>query len=974
LSVFRLLAARSANSETFYQGALVGREAEVERLLAAAQPVLHHQFAGVCYVSGEAGIGKSRLVYSARQRLAAQTPLLWMYCPSDDVLRGSLRPFVTFLKDYFRQSAQHDEVTNKARFADVLNRLIAVLSSSPTHNAPTGALAAELERTRSFLGALLGLHWNDSLYSQLEPKLRFDNTLGALATLIQAESMRQPVWLELEDAHWLDPDSQTLVASLCGALVGYPVVIVCAARPDDAGRPFAVSLAAHTPVCALDLAALAPESTRALATQTLDRPVSEELTRFVYERTGGNPFFAEQLLLDLRERGLLDQQHPASADPKPALTLRASLGGSASALNDVPDTLNSLLVARLDRLDEPVRAVVQTAAVLGREWALPVLAAMHAGDPTLAPKVRAAEDGRVWSPLSAHNYLFRHVLLRDAAYGMQERARLRSLHQRAAQAIEQEYAENLAGQYAALAYHYRMAEERERERYYARLGGKAAAARYANAEAVALLSRALELTPEAALEERWELLLTRERVYELQGAIQAQDHDLFALEALSAVFNQPARRIEVALRRANYTSIVGDYTQGEALCQQALALCEQIGDQRGRMAVFIRLGILAQAVGDYSRARDYCEQAVVLAQAIGDRAGECDALGKRGYLAYFQDDYSAAEADLTRALQIAQELGDQRNEGDLLARLGNLLSFQGRNAAARTYLQQALGIVRSIGDQNEEAWALGSMGALALDTGHYSEAQSCLRQALQISRASNRKHDVGYLLARLGQVAYQTGDLATAHEHYTQSLALALEVGDSTGEGWVRNMLSAWLYLQAQYDAAHTEAHKVVQIGQAISDHAVHAAGLTSLGQALVQLGQLDAAEQAYAQALHLRQQIGLPHVAAESLAGLAALALVRDDLAQARLHVEAILTHAAAGVVFDGTPTPFLIELTCYEVLRAANDERAAAVLHAAYQRLMLRATALPDEAARRMFLDQVPCHRAVAAAWHEQQAQITQ
>ena len=241
---------------------------------------------------------------------------------------------------------------------------------------------AELVHTRSFLAALLGLRSEGSLYERLEPKLRFENMLLAITALIRAESLRGPLALELEDAHWLDEDSHTLLA------------ILCAARPDDAGRPFVPPLVEHTRVYTVDLASLSMEGTGTLAARVLGTVVDDELARFVYDRTGGNPSFAEQLLLDLRERQALTTKRTKNEllEAPPIMTFTPAFAQRQIA--DVPDSLNSLLIVRLDRLDAPVREVVQTAAVLGREWAMPVLAAMRSGDTGLPPKVQAAEDGR----------------------------------------------------------------------------------------------------------------------------------------------------------------------------------------------------------------------------------------------------------------------------------------------------------------------------------------------------------------------------------------------------------------------------------------------------------------------------------------------------------------------------------------------------------------------------------------------------
>src|SRR5262249_13771973 len=152
-----------------------------------------------------------------------------------------------------------------------------------------------------------------------------------------------------------------------------------------------------------------------------------------------------------------------------------------SSIVEVPDSINGVLIARLDRLAARVRALVQTAAVLGQEFEVRLLSGMLRDDPQLAERLRQAERETIWAALSELRSLFRHALLRDAAYSMQLRARLRELHRLAADVLAQIHAADLAPYAADLAYHYGRAEDMPQERRYARIAGEYAAARYANA-------------------------------------------------------------------------------------------------------------------------------------------------------------------------------------------------------------------------------------------------------------------------------------------------------------------------------------------------------------------------------------------------------------------------------------------------------------------------------------------------------------
>ncbi|MFO7642669.1 MAG: PQQ-binding-like beta-propeller repeat protein, partial [Candidatus Competibacteraceae bacterium] len=262
----------------------------------------------VVYVHGEPGVGKTRLIYELQRQ--AQSPLAWFTCPADPILRQSLNPFRYFLRQYFGQNSDDTEEINKINFAAALNTLIERLRTETDASGVQGVIA-ELERTRSMLGALVDLYWEGSLYEQLEPELRFRNTLLAFKMLVQAESRLQPVILHVEDVHWLDPDSQELLVTLTRNVHDAPFAVILSGRYRDDGSPFTLELDADVPRATLDLNTLSLEGTRALAAQVLAGPLSDVLANFLSLKTEGNPLFVEQLTLDLRERALVRRDNHA---------------------------------------------------------------------------------------------------------------------------------------------------------------------------------------------------------------------------------------------------------------------------------------------------------------------------------------------------------------------------------------------------------------------------------------------------------------------------------------------------------------------------------------------------------------------------------------------------------------------------------------------------------------------------------------
>lgn len=954
----RLVGVQVAPQTPDNERALVGREPELARLLALARPIFAGHFAGVVTVRGEPGTGKSRLAAELRRRLGsapqgrhASGEVGWLSLPADSILRQSLNPFRAFLRAFFEQDPDASPEANAARCDAALDGLIEALAAvGGRRRAASTALAAELARSRPFLAALVDLHTPGSLYEQLEPKLRFENTLAALKALILAESLRRPLVVFLEDSQWLDADSLAALQLLTRNIADYPILILASSRYHDDGSPLSLPLDADVPQQTVDLEALGLDGVRGIAEGVLGGAVGDELAAFLAEKTGGNPFFVEQLALDLKERELIVER--AAPDGASLLALRDS------EAVEIPHTINAVLIARLDRLAARVKAVVQTAAVLGQEFEVRLLSGMLRDDPHLAEQVREAERETIWTALNELRYLFRHALLRDAAYAMQLRARLRELHRLAAEVIERIHAADLPASAADLAYHYRHAEDGPQERRYARLAGEHAAARYANADAAAFFSRALELTPTVDGVARYELLLARERIYDLQGNREAQRADLVTLERLAEQLDEPQRQVEVALRRARYADVTGDYPAMIAAASEAIGLAAAARIPAGEAAGHLHHARALWYQGRFGEAQQEAAQARTLAESAGLRQLIGDSLRTLGNIAIHEGRYADALAICEQALVIHRDDQDGKGESYTLNNLGTVYWYLSDFPAARAAYIRSLEILRAIGDRYGQSLALLNLGEVAGVQGDYPGAQGYYAEALRLKRETGDRYGESVALTSLADTLLALGDWEGARANYEAALALTAALGHRQQEGWVQARIGLLLHQQGDNQAALERSERALALAREINDRNTQGYALTLRGHSLAALGQATEAAEAYRQSLELRRALQQPNLAAEALAGLASLALEGGDLAQASMHTAAILNSMNGGAL-EGADEPFRIHLTCYRILRAEGDERAGALLDRARALLGERAARIEEPSARRAFLERVPSHR---------------
>jgi class 3 adenylate cyclase/tetratricopeptide (TPR) repeat protein len=884
--------ARARAESTVYTGKMVGREEEMAQLLESLRPLFAEgdtRFPGMVCVYGEAGVGKSRLVYELRQRLASPVPQIpgpkWFICPAEQILRPSLYPFKYFLREYFDQYAESSEQENKARFGEILDGLISDLETVEGVPAlEVSEIKRELERTRSMLGALVDLRWEGSLYEQLEPRLRFENSLAAFKTLVRAESLRQPVVLHVEDAHWLDADSEELLRVLTRNVEAYPLAVLLTGRYRDDGSRYEVDVDEQVPRRVIDLNELPPAGIQALAGQALAGEISNDLATFLEEKTNGNPLFIEQLALDLRERGFIRLE-----DGKWQVR--------SEDVEAVPASISAVLIARLDRLAAQVKVAVQTAAVLGREFEVQVLSRILQDDDQLLAKVRQAEAELVWSALSELRYIFRHTLMRDAAYDMQLQARLERLHALAGWAIEEMYAEDLGPHYGDLAYHYGKAGDTEREYRYARLAGEHAAAQYANQEAIGYFNQALRSIALLDTDETGEQRLV---IYTALGELlttigqydQALDH-LNEAHLLSLWLGDREAQARACRWVAQTYEQLGEYPPALEWIEQGLiALGSDDPDDRAETAEAAELSLIAGFIhtrqGYYDDALEQCQRALDIADELSKVPSLARAYNLLGHVARLRGQMTTAIEHFQRALDLYEQAGDIRGRALAHNMLAVAYDNVGQWQEAERYYHQAREIFEQMGDVYNRAFVDNNLGEIARTQGRLEEAltsyQAGLRAAEQIGGSL---WVLGGFHNNLGATFIRRGEIDAAREH----LRISQDYFErAQARDWLPELYCHWaeaaLYVKELVEA-QAQAEKALGLARELEMRPEEGTALRILGEVATAQGQFDRAEEHIDRSLEILESVGDEYRLARSQLSLAELHIAQGKPMAARVALE---------------------------------------------------------------------------------------
>jgi len=779
---------RKKEYEITYDGKLIGRQIELKKLKEAFEPVKNNLFGGILYVHGIAGIGKSRFVNELKKQVERDKnkKFNWFYLPCDQILRKSFNPFISFLKDYFSQSEEYSKQINESNFENKLEKIILLTKKN--------VIKTELRRTKSILGAMINHHWKNTIYEQLDGKGRFENTLYAVKNLIKAESLQKPVILELEDGHWIDNDSRKLIEVLTRNIEKYPIFIISACRLLDDGSQFNLDLK-NVLQKNIILKHLDKESSRKLMDFKFNRKAPNKLFNLIFQKSEGNPFYIEQIILFLLENDLLNEKHNLKKKEF-----------------KIPKTINSIIIARIDRLTEKLKELVQTASVLGREFAVTILSAML-DNKGIDKELLEGENEKIWSALTELEYIFKHALIRETVYEMQLKKNLRNLHKIAAETFEEIYKDDLRQVYEELANHYEKAEIQNKAIVFLEKAGDEAKKNYNNFQALELYERLMKyrLTEKLRIDTmrkkgdvldligKWdeaedifrraitlsEKIQDKQRIAKLCGDYGTQlrlKGDKAAIKYLKKQLSintelRHKKGVSVALGSiGNYYLSHSDYPKAKDSYQQQLDIDKEINDFEGIATAKLHIGLIYLDQGNYELAKVCFEKSLSIFGKQQHKKGLSMALGNMGNMNYFQSNYKEAMKYYEQLLEISIQIGNKNGVSIALGNIGLIHNIQRNFAKALEFQKNRLDIDEELGNKSGIAISNSNIGQIFMDQGKFPKALEYLEKSLKMYKILENKEGLALVVGNIGGIYYYQGDYKKALENFGIKLIISREL------------------------------------------------------------------------------------------------------------------------------------------------------------------------------------------------------
>jgi class 3 adenylate cyclase/tetratricopeptide (TPR) repeat protein len=768
-----VLLGRLEQSERSFSEHMIGRQAQLEMLRSLAAPILDRRPAGIVYIRGEAGIGKSRLAFALRQSIARGEGVAWFTCTANAILPRPFEPFVTFLKRYFSQSDDATIEENRTAFKQALANLrerFDRCTDAPRLSALKSS-ARDIEQAEPILSALLGLDVEHGFFEQLDARARYDSTIFALGSLFVAESLLRPVVLFLEDLHAFDKESLDAVKGIVRRAASVPMLAVATVRYDEHGTDVRIDAGSDVAQSDIHLHTLTGEEVRQLAAHRLGGQPHDSLLVTLLEKTRGNPYFVQEMLAYMSEHELLCTGEDGWR-----------LKSEAASRLLLPDSLNALLTTRIDRLEASVKEVVKAASTVGLQFELPLLAAMLDAD--VEHDVKRAEGENIWEMVDERTYAFKHALLRDAAYQMQMVGGRRHLHRRAASAMEALYGDRLARHSAEVAYHYERAEMPDKAVEFYRQAIAFAEEQYQNRQVVELCNRLL-----SQLGGKGQSVLRAETKLSLSSAFQTLgDHDaaksscsdtleIGREQGNSALIAKALRRLGMLHHsRAENVEALNCFNESQALF-------EKLGDRAGVAKVIGNIGIVHLDRSELAEALKCFEEQRTTWQELGDRSEVATAIGNIGNVHYNAGEYEQALDCHKQSLDICTEIGDKRG---IARALGNIAADHlnlGDYVRGMDFIQRKLQIVEELSDRSEIANATLVLGNFGAQQENYDEAIEKLIRSLEAFTELGYQLEIALAHGNLGAVYHALGDFPQALHHLRRQQKICGEIGHRIGHG-----------------------------------------------------------------------------------------------------------------------------------------------------------------------------------------------
>ncbi|MDJ0814907.1 MAG: adenylate/guanylate cyclase domain-containing protein [Desulfobacterales bacterium] len=733
----------------------VGRKNSIRSLVAAYNKARTGS-GQVVGVVGDAGVGKSRLLLEFRNRFSRGE---FNYFEGNCLPFGSSMaylPVLDILRSYFSVKEGDPESLIKGNV-----------------EAKIYKLDDKLHRVLAPFFDLLSLDAEDTAYKELEPRQKRELIFEAIRDLIICESRIKPLVIVVEDLHWIDKTSEEFLDYLIGRLSEARILLLLLYRPE-----YTHLWGSKTYYNTVGLSQLTSESSADLIHSILqDGEAVNQLKGFVLERTSGNPLFMEELIHTLLENGAIRCEDG-----------RCLLLKNATEI-EVPNTIEGIIAARMDRLQDDIKRTMQVASVIGRDFAFRILETITEIKQGLKSYLLNLQDLEFIYEKSLFpelEYVFKHALTREVAYNSLLQQRRKEIHEKIGRAIESLYPDRIEEFYEILAHHYSGSDNFEKAYQFMELSGDKVIRNYSASEAFSYYKdamTALEKFPESKENAQKQLAIIHKILVPMIVLGFPQD-SLSILQAggrIATAMDDKKSQIRFYSNIGVYYSHKGNHAEGLKYIEKAFEQAEKIQDLQSMAQTGIDIAITQMTEGAYNKAIDISTRVINLiektqmkAETFGGPSNVYSALkAVCGYSKGMLGDFEKALVDCNRAIENAISYENTPVQGFSEYYLAMVFLTRGDWKNAKVHLQKGVKFCEKTSFMQWLTLAWGGLGVAEAELGNPEGGIQHAEQGLTVHREANINWFAGYHFFSQGICHFYSQDLTRSIELLKEAYRLS---------------------------------------------------------------------------------------------------------------------------------------------------------------------------------------------------------
>ncbi len=723
----------------------VNREEELNMMLHLFERVRQKEGQVIC-IGGEAGEGKSRLIYEFKQHIDLNEVA---YLESQCISYGKHIPYYPVV-EILSKSFNISELDGRGKVRVALEKNLKRLDKKLLGSMPIlfRLLAVETDAEPSLTIS--------------DPEQAKEMTFEALRLLILSESQAKPMVVVFENLQWIDNTSEEFISYLVESIANFPVFLILTYRVGYT-HPFGsrsylrqISLGRFSEL----------ESNEIIQALIPIHSLPHDFFRLILDKAEGNPLYLEEILKSLTERNIIIKD---STGYKLAKNIKDI---------EIPETIQEIVLARVDRLAEPSKRTIQAASVIGREFTLKLLARQEELERQLKrylKQLQKLELVREKSIFPEIEYMFKHAVTKDVIYGSLLLRHRKKLHRKIAEAIESLYPTNTDDYLEMLAYHYFHSDATDKSIAYLFKAGEKAKAIYANAESIQYFQKALELMARfdgSRDQDKKDAHRHLADLYDLIGDYpQAIQHYAAEINFVSSSLEktESLRKIGMIWEKK------GDLAEALKFYMEALDLINQKEYPLEAGRIFMNVGWLHNRNGDYEKAMDFCTRALEIFRKEKSDYETALALDNLAVIHEFRGQWNQAKRCNKEGIQLMEKLGDQRKLGSFYISLGLLNWKKGKLDKSKSYFQKSIELMEAIGNTLGIASSYLHLGRVYISESELDKAFAYLEKSLSIFQKMGIKSKLCQNYTALAEAYLKKEDLKTAKEYCETAMKIAIE-------------------------------------------------------------------------------------------------------------------------------------------------------------------------------------------------------